>query len=77
MDAIIGRYKMRMEKDQLIISHSAGISFSLTLDEAMGLFNFINVYRETLTTTQADTEPRINSIHLEKPNNHSEPPNLL
>jgi hypothetical protein len=48
MDAIIGKYRVRMESNQLVLTHSTGISFSLTLEEATGLFNFMSVYRDRL-----------------------------
>ena len=73
MDAIIGTYKVRMETSQLILTHSAGISFMLTLEETMGLFNFIKVYQEALIFEQVDTESRIEIIRLKKANNPSEP----
>jgi hypothetical protein len=73
MDAIIGRYKVRMDNNQLILTHSAGISFSLTLEEALGLFNFMSVYQDTLTHKLTDTEPSIEVIHLKKPNDQKEP----
>jgi hypothetical protein len=74
MDAIIGKYKVRMESNHLVLTHSSGISFSLTLEEATGLFNFMNVYQDALTHKLADTEPRMESIYLEKPNDHGEAP---
>ncbi len=76
MDAIIGRYKVRMDSNQLVLTHSEGISFSLTLEEAKGLFNFMNVYRESFISMQANTEQRKESIRLEKPHNDSEPLDL-
>ena len=45
MDAIIGRYRIRMEETRLVITHPAGISFDLTLDETLGLMDFIQIYR--------------------------------
>lgn len=73
MDAIVGKYKVRIDNNQLILSHSAGISFSLTLEEALGLFNFISVYQDTITHRLADTEPRIEIIPLKKPKDQKEP----
>lgn len=73
MDAIIGKYKVRMESNHLILTHSAGISFSLTLEEALGLFNFMSVYQDRFTNELVDTEPRIEVIQLKKPKDQKEP----
>ena len=51
-----------MEEALLVITHPAGISFDLTLEETLGLMNFINVYRQTLIAMQRDTEPRLERI---------------
>ncbi len=72
MDAIIGNYKVRMETSQLVLTHSSGISFMLTREEMIKLFNFIKVYQETLMLEQADTESRIESSSLKKVNKLSE-----
>ncbi len=37
MEAIIGRYRARMEESGLVLKHSAGISFDLTVDETLEL----------------------------------------
>jgi hypothetical protein len=66
MDAIIGRYKIRMEETGLVITHPAGISFDLTLDETLGLMDFINIYRQTLIVMQRDTEPRLERITIDE-----------
>ncbi len=50
MDAIIGRYRVRMEETGLILRHATGLSFEFTVDETLGLLNFISVYRDTLLT---------------------------
>jgi hypothetical protein len=47
MDAIIGENRVSMEGTGLILTHSAGISFDLTLDEAVELMEFIRVYQDT------------------------------
>ncbi len=56
MDAIIGRYRVSTETDQLILKHGAGISFALTPKEALALADLINVYRQTLITLQDELE---------------------
>ena len=73
MDAIIGNYKVRMETNELVLTHSTGISFMLTREEVIGLFNFIKVYQETLMLQLADTEPCIEIVSLKKAPNLSEP----
>ena len=69
MDAIIGRYRARMEESGLVLRHSSGINFDLTPEETLGLLDFINAYRQTLLSMQEqvrDTEPNIARIVLEK-----------
>lgn len=72
MDAIIGRYRVRMEETGLILRHATGLSFEFTVDETLGLLNFISVYRDTLLTLQdeqeTDTEPRIERVIITKNN---------
>ncbi len=41
MDAIIGKYRARIEETGLVLIHPTGISFDLTLDEALGLMELI------------------------------------
>jgi len=75
LDAIIGKYKVRMVETGLVLKHEAGISFELTLDETMGLGDFINAYRQTLTALQSETdrqtEPRMKSIVPDEDDNCS------
>ncbi len=66
MDAIIGRYRARMEETGLVLRHASGINFDLTLDETLGLLDFINAYRQTLLTLQSDTDPRDTDPRLER-----------
>jgi hypothetical protein len=66
MDAIIGRYKARMEETGLILRHEAGISFELRPDETLGLWDFINAYRQTLIAMQQDTDPQIERVVLDE-----------
>ncbi len=67
MDAIIGRYRARMEESGLILRHASGINFDLTPEETLGLFDFINAYRQTLFALQEerDTDPRLECIVLD------------
>ncbi len=66
MDAIIGRYRARMEENGLVIRHASGISFDLTIEETLGLLDFINAYRQTLMTMQRDTDPQLERIVLDR-----------
>jgi hypothetical protein len=74
MDAIVGRYRARMEESGLILRHASGINFDLTPEETLGLFDFINAYRQTLLVLQEerdvlqeerDTDPRLERIVLD------------
>ncbi len=69
MDAIIGRYRVRMEEIGLVLRHASGISFDLTPDETLALLNFINVYRQTLCMMKEnhdrDTDPQLERIILQ------------
>ncbi|HLZ56895.1 MAG TPA: hypothetical protein VKR06_08110 [Ktedonosporobacter sp.] len=68
MDAIIGRYKAHVEESGLIIRHPTGISFDFTVDEALGMLDFLHVYRNTLLNMQhqQDTEPAMQSVNIEE-----------
>jgi hypothetical protein len=57
MDTVIRRYRIRMEETMLVITHPTGISFDLTLDEALSLMDYITIYRQALIAMQRDTEP--------------------
>jgi hypothetical protein len=71
MDAIVGRYRARMEETGLILRHASGINFDLTPEETLGLFDFINAYRQTLLALQeeCDTEPELERIVLDSNDN--------
>ena len=58
MDAIIGRYKVSMEETGLVLRHPTGLSFDLEPNEVLGLWNFINFYREPLTDKQTEADSR-------------------
>jgi hypothetical protein len=66
MDAIIGRYKVRMEDSGLVLTHPSGISFDMTADEALDLQNFLKVYRQALLTIERETEPELERIIIEE-----------
>ncbi len=65
MDAIIGRYKVRMEDSGIILTHPSGISFEITADEALELQEFLKVYRQTLLTSERETNPELERIVIE------------
>ena len=62
MDALIGKYRARMEETGLIFTYPTGLSFELTLDETVELMEFIEVNR----AAQRDTEPSIESVSVDK-----------
>ncbi|MGZ3617136.1 MAG: hypothetical protein ACXWPS_06995 [Ktedonobacteraceae bacterium] len=66
MDAIIGRYKVRVEDSGIVLTHPSGISFEITADEALDLQDFLKVYRQTLLTTERETNPEIERIVIEE-----------
>jgi len=57
MYAIIGRYKVGLKETSLTLKHEAGIAFDLTIEEALGLFTFLNAYHGTLLALKDDNEP--------------------
>jgi hypothetical protein len=68
MDAIIGRYRVRMEESGLVLRHPSGISFDLTPEETLALLGFINAYRQTLLLLQQqerETDPALQRIVLD------------
>ena len=67
MDAIIGKYRVHVEETGLVLTQPAGISFDLTLDEAVGLAEFITVYLNTIAAAaQPDTEPRMKQVVVDE-----------
>ncbi len=63
MDAIIGRYRLRMEDaGTLVLQHPTGLMFDLTADEALGLMDFIAVYRKALMSIERDTDAEIERV---------------
>ena len=69
MEAMIGKYRARMEETSLILTHPTGLSFDLTLDEAVELMEFIKVYRAAIAAAQRDTEPSIESVVVDEESN--------
>jgi hypothetical protein len=60
-----------MEETGLILRHATGLSFELSVDETLGLLNFISVYRDALLALQddqddAETEPRLERVFIPK-----------
>jgi hypothetical protein len=66
MDAIIGRYKVRMEDSGIILTHPSGISFEISAEEALVLQDFLNVYRQSLIAAERETNPEIERIIIEE-----------
>ena len=67
MDAIIGRYRVRLEEDGLLVlKHPSGICFDLTVEETLEFLDFISVYRKALLAIDRDrnrdTDPEIARI---------------
>jgi len=75
MDAIIGRYRVRMEESGLVLGHMSGINFDLTVDETVGLLDFLNAYRQTLSALQHDndreTDPCMERVVVNKEEENS------
>ncbi len=69
MNAIIGRYKARMEDSGLILTHPAGISFDLTVNEALELLEFLKIHRQALITTERETNPELVRIVIKNHEN--------
>jgi hypothetical protein len=60
-----------MEPTGLVLRHATGISFDLSIDETLGLLNFLNAYHQTLLALQEHdherhTEPRMERIVIHK-----------
>ena len=67
MDAIVGRYRVRLEEDGLLVlKHPSGICFDLTLEETLEFLDFISVYRKALLAIDQDenrdTDPELARI---------------
>jgi hypothetical protein len=66
MDAIIGRYKVRMDETGLILKHPTGINIDFQPNEVLGLWRFIDFYREQLSDMQLDTKPQLEATDTEE-----------
>jgi hypothetical protein len=71
MDAIIGRYKVRMEETGLVLKHPSGISFDFLPNEVLALWKFIDFYREHLSETELATKPKLEAIDTEEFGDHN------
>ncbi len=69
MDAIIGRYRVRMEDSGLVLTHPSGISFDITTNEALKLQDFLKVYQRALMTSERETNPKLERILIEEREN--------
>jgi hypothetical protein len=67
IDAIVGRYRLRIEDTGVVLTHPSGISFDLTADEALGMYEFVGVYRKTLLEDDRETEPVLKRVVIEEP----------
>ena len=65
MNAIIGRYKVRIEDWGIVLTHPTGISFEIMSEEALGLQDFLKVYRQTLITSERETKPELERIVID------------
>lgn len=67
MDAIIGRYRVRLEEDGLLVlKHPSGICFDLTAEETLEFLDFISVYRTALLAIDRHTDPELARIVLKE-----------
>jgi hypothetical protein len=55
-----------MEDSGIILTHPSGISFEITAEEALDLQDFLKVYRQTLLTTERETNPELERIVIEE-----------
>ncbi len=68
MDAIIGRYRVHMEENgMLVLRHPTALMFELTSEESLGLLDFLSVYRKSLETIERETDTEIERVVLGEP----------
>ena len=66
MDAIIGRYKAYMDETGLVLKHPAGISIDFRPNEVLGLWRFIDFYRDQIEALQPEANPRPDEAKTEE-----------
>ncbi|HET9918705.1 MAG TPA: hypothetical protein VFQ30_02600 [Ktedonobacteraceae bacterium] len=67
MDAIIGRYRVRLDENGILcLQHPTGIAFDMTAEEALELLDFLGVYQQALQLIARQTDPKLKSISVEK-----------
>lgn len=62
MDALIGRYRLKLEETGLVLKHPTGISFDLTVEETLGLRSFVNLHYQALMNLQEERERQTEPI---------------
>ena len=67
MDAFIGRYRVRLEKNGMLnLQHPTGLAFDVTPEEMLELLDFLLVYRQTLLSLTRQTDTELRSVVVEK-----------
>jgi hypothetical protein len=66
MDAILGRYRVRVNDTGLVLTHLAGISFDITANEALAFLDFLDSHQQTLIATQPEANPQAESVFNEQ-----------
>ncbi len=56
MDAVLGRYQVRVDESGLVLTHPSHISFGLTSNEALQLLDFLKVHQQTFKAMQLVAE---------------------
>lgn len=57
MDATIGRYTVRLDEHQCVLTHPLGISFDLSIAEALQLHALLEFYRPAMELALSSEEP--------------------
>jgi len=65
MDAILGRYRVRINDTGLVLTHPAGISFDITANESMAFLGFLESHQQTLIAIQSDADSQEESVVIE------------
>lgn len=71
VDAIIGRYRICLEEDGLLVlKHPSGICFDLTVEETLEFLDYISIYRKALLSIDRgrsrETDPQLERIVLKE-----------